>query len=340
MANVAPQLQEAYDLIESGDLQSARQLLDDIRPDNENNPDFWWVYAHAVENENDGMAALERVRQLAPNYAGLHNFQENIYASTPQPQGIQSLRPTTAPPSTADVEEFYEDEDKFDAQPSESSGNNGLIPFLLIAGIAVIVIIAGLFVISGLFNSNDANTDGTATNVLVVTDISPEPILPTFDSESVAGNTTNTPEIQATDVPIDTDEPPTATTIPTDEPSATPEPEDSDPIADIYSALESSGVPEDGIVLDDTNSFGDTYIITTCSAPGPVATENILNIMDELQSISDNLDEAASGFAFAITDCDADVVRLVLGFDRQTADNYWSGEIGQVELQQSLQRVD
>ena len=51
MANAAPQLQEAYDLIEAGDLQSARQLLDDIRSSNENNPDFWWIYSHALDRD-------------------------------------------------------------------------------------------------------------------------------------------------------------------------------------------------------------------------------------------------------------------------------------------------
>lgn len=337
MANAAPQLQEAYDLIESGDLQSARQLLDDIRSDNENNPDFWWIYAHAIQDESDGIAALDRVRQLAPNYSGLQNLSEKIGVSSPQPQTIQSLRPTTAPPSTADVQEFYEEDDDFDVETSDRSGN-GLMPFLMIAGITIVVIVAGLFFVSSLFNQD--NGEGTATDVASsITDNSPVPIIPTLDSSSVNEIATNTIEAE----PTATDEPPTVVPTDTDEPATeipTEEPENTDPFADIYSALENSGVPEDGIVFDSTNSFGDTYLVTTCSVPGPVATQSILNIMDELESVADNLDESAEGFAFAITDCSTNTLRLTLGFDRATADSYWSGDITQVELQQSLQRVD
>ena len=375
MANAFPQLQEAYELIESGDLQSARQLLDDIRSENENNPDFYWVYAHAVEDENEGIAALDRVRQLAPNYPGLQNLSEELGLTT----APQALHPASSPPSTSDVEEFYGGNDDFESQPRERSGN-GLMPLVVITGIVIAVVLVALFLLSNLLGGNGGDTAGT--QVVAETQI------PTFDSssfdetatslvESLATSdetATSESEAIATDEPVPTDEPATevptdeptdtpATNEPTDEPATeastdeptdepatdepatevptdTPEPENTDPFTDVYSALEASGVPEEGIILDETDSFGDTYIVTTCSALGPVATANILNIMDDLQSVADDLDEAAEGFAFDITDCSTDTVRLTLGFDRATADSYWSGEIGQAELQQALQRVN
>ncbi len=370
MANAVPQLQEAYELIESGDLQSARQLLDDIRSDNENNPDFWWIYAHAVEDENDGIAALDRVRQLAPNYPDLQNLSQDIGLTPVQPPAP----PTFAPPSTDDVEDFYEENDDFEPQAS-TGGGSGLMPYVVITGIVVVVILLALFLLSNLLGGNDGTTTGT--EVADATTDSSATAVPTFDSasfdatstslvESIASDepteaiTTDEPveteeptEAIATDEPVETEEPATeiptdepsetpepATETPTDEPSDTPEPEESDPFADVYEALAESGVPEEGIVLDETDSFGDTYMVTTCSALGPVATANILNIMDELESVADDIDESVEGFAFNISDCSTDTVRLTLGFDRATADSYWSGEIGQDELQQALQRVN
>src|SRR5262249_35538310 len=94
-------LQQAHDLIEAGNYQAARQILETVRPSNENNPDFWWVYAHAVEDSTEGKAAIERVRQLAPNYSGL----ESITGGSPQASAIKPLRPLTTPPTTLPAEE-------------------------------------------------------------------------------------------------------------------------------------------------------------------------------------------------------------------------------------------
>lgn len=372
MANAAPQLQEAYDLIESGDLQSARQLLEDIRSDNENNPDFWWVYAHAVENESDGLTAIDRVRQLAPNYPGLNDLSQELGISIP-PSPIQSLRPPASAPSTDDVEDYYDDaqEDEFDSVPS--SGSNHWLMYIGLALVAVVIIILGLIFLTNILTGGGGETP---TQVLDATTelASPEPIIPTAISES------STQEVESTDAPLilatDTDESvteapteadesptedatetkeatvvPTATDVPpteTEEPTIAPTdtdvpptetPAPVDPIADLYDDLENAGVPEDGIEIGETDSFGESYIITTCSQPGPVAIQNILQIMDDLASVADDL-EAVDGFAFEITDCDTDTVRLTLGFDSDTATDYWSGEIDANELQQSMQRVN
>ncbi|MEO1286846.1 MAG: hypothetical protein AAFV93_03695, partial [Chloroflexota bacterium] len=200
MANAAPQLQEAYDLIESGDLQSARQLLEGIRSDYENNPDYWWIYAHAVEDEAEGMTAIERVRQLAPNYPGLMTLSQEL--------GIQP--PPTPPsfaPSTDDVEDYN------DKQVTPELGTKPILEepslteqqdsfpfaFLAVAAIAVIGVVAGLLYIGNLLTGGNGNGDDTGTQqAVVVTDISPEPIIPSADAESVATATEDGVPLTAT----------------------------------------------------------------------------------------------------------------------------------------------
>lgn len=386
MANAAPQLQEAYELIEAGDLDSARQLLEEIRSNNENNPDFWWIYSHAVQDKEEGLSALDRVRQLAPNYPGLQTLSEQFgisSAKTPQP-----LSPPVPVPSTEAIEAFNNTQDSTATQ--EESGSN--LPFLLIAGVVVFAIIGGLFFVANLGNGNG---DDTPTETAFIIDSSPELIVPTSGAESATEDTvdaidsptdepTETEAVaeDATDVPAETevivedptDEPtetesvaedatdvpteteavieeptpteeeptlePTATIRPTEVPSETPEPEDVDPFEDVYSDLEAFGVPEGGITVEDTETFGQTYIVTTCSSLGPVATQNILDIIATLQPIADDLDSDVDGFGFNITDCDADTVRLTLGVEREIVNSYWTDAISITDLQQALQRVD
>lgn len=354
MADAAPQLQEAYELIEAGDLTSARQLLEEIRSNNENNPDYWWIYSHAVENEEAGLAALDRVRQLAPNYPGLQNLSQQLGISQPQ-------RPLVPTPSTEAIEAFNNDNDADEFADTEMSSSS--LPFYLIAGIAVIAIIAALFFLSSLFDGNEGGEP--PTEVAFIEDSSPEPVIPTSVAEAVTEDIEETPTAEIlptevedeptespTDVSTETEEPveteePTVEEIaptevedePTESPTDIPEPEDSDPFASLYPDLEAYGVPVDGIVVEETESFGDTYVVTTCSPIGPVATQNILNIVAALQPIAEKLDENVAGIAFNITDCDSDTVSLSLGFDRETVDSYWIDEISQTDLQQSLQRV-
>jgi hypothetical protein len=61
-------LSQAYGFIEADQLDDAVKLLKPILAENPNNPDAWWLYAHAVENVDDARASLQTVLNLDPNY--------------------------------------------------------------------------------------------------------------------------------------------------------------------------------------------------------------------------------------------------------------------------------
>lgn len=399
MADAAPQLQQAYDLIEAGDLQSARQILDEIRSDNENNPDFWWVYAHAVEDEAEGRNAITRVRQLAPNYPGLDELSREL--GMPVPQSINPVTPPPPPmdaPSTEDVDEFYEDE--ADASPvSTNTGSQGN-PLLILGAVAVLAtIIIVLFLISLLGGGNNADSDDGNTQVAVTQELSPEPVIPTSVAESSSEEPTveaEPTEVEPTDeivdevedtvvpteaedeeptdqpeptptqevIPTETEEEPTD--VPTEEPTAEPEPTEveptdepaatevepteaedeptdvageTDPIVNLYDDLAAFGVPTDSIRVEETEEFGDTYFVPTCSSIGPVATQNIIGIIDTLQDSADDLEDVG-GYAFEITDCDGGDVSLTLALDSDTISQYWAGDVDASNVQQSLRRLN
>jgi hypothetical protein len=87
MANAADTLNRAYELIETGNVGSARNLLDTIRSQQSDNPDFWWVYAHAVEDKVEGIDALDRLRALDPDYPGITMLYREMELALPANAG-------------------------------------------------------------------------------------------------------------------------------------------------------------------------------------------------------------------------------------------------------------
>lgn len=306
MADAAQQLQEAYEQIEDGNLQAARQLLDDIRPQHENNPDFWWVYVHAIEDEEDGRNALNRVRQLAPNYPGLQQLEEQSGLQTPH---VQSLKALSSPPSTVPMEEDI-------AAKKQGSIRNWLVG---IGGFAIlVVIILAIVFVSGIFG-------GTTPELTPVVDQSTLIVVntpfPTVDAAAATDESSEIPSEAPTGVPV--------------EPT---EMANSDPFTELYAEIETFGVLENGITTGET-SLGNSFIISTCTNPGPAANSNILGLMDTFAAKSITIPDDIDAMVFNITNCDTNAVTLALGIDRDTLLAYLAGDLSQSELMQALRRV-
>ncbi len=69
-SNIEKMLQDAFDLIEADRLEQARALLRPILETDKNNPDVWWIYAHAVNDPESARLALLKVLSLDSNYPG------------------------------------------------------------------------------------------------------------------------------------------------------------------------------------------------------------------------------------------------------------------------------
>lgn len=69
-SNIETTLQDAFDLIEADQLEQARALLKPILETDKNNPDVWWIYAHAVNDPESARLALLKVISLDSNYPG------------------------------------------------------------------------------------------------------------------------------------------------------------------------------------------------------------------------------------------------------------------------------
>jgi hypothetical protein len=76
-------LQRAYELIEAGQADEARFLLESVLEDEQTNPDAWWIYAHAVEDPVRARQALDQVLALDPDYPGAAELSDVLEAQYP-----------------------------------------------------------------------------------------------------------------------------------------------------------------------------------------------------------------------------------------------------------------
>ena len=157
MVDASNKLNEAFELIEAGNMTDALTVLDEIRSEYSQNADYWWLYAHATDDESEGEAALRRVLELDANYPGATALAEQVGIEAPKPvQAIRSLKPIPPPappvtnlnlPSTADIDALDDDldfDDEF-ATTATSGGNRTAIVavslFVIILSIVAIVIL-------------------------------------------------------------------------------------------------------------------------------------------------------------------------------------------------------
>jgi hypothetical protein len=324
MSDAAQTLNEAYELIEQGDLAAARQLLDEIRPENENNPDFWWVYAHAVESPEEGRQALNRVRDISPNYPDADVLAQKAGLSTPPPP-IQSLRPAPVPPSLPDMplEDFDDDLDEieFDGDEETEGGNQRRNLMFAIVGVIAVVIIAVLVVPNFLGG-------GTATPTPTIS-----AIVSTLPATLPALETTTGIDITE-DVGLPTTEETTeAIEVETD---VATEPAEDNGYAELAAELSQFDVPANGIETDET-VLGNTLLVSTCAVPGPAASRSILNIVESLKD--QPLAEDIEAIAFRVTRCSDETVVRLIAISRGDFDDYAQDTITVTQLQQRLRPI-
>jgi hypothetical protein len=154
MSDNAAILNEAYGLIEQGELARARTLLQPLLESDSQNPDVWWLYTHAAEDENEGRRALERVLALDPQYPGATDLGQRLgvgprvlkplkpLPTTPTPATPTPVVPapvTPAPVLTSPSDPDLDDDDFAETATPASEGRR-FPSLLMIAGLAIIIV--------------------------------------------------------------------------------------------------------------------------------------------------------------------------------------------------------
>lgn len=343
-------LNQAYELIEANRIDEARVLLEPLLEQYPDEPDLWWVYAHAVDNQAQAQNALNRVVELDDSFADAEKLLKQIEttdsyqppkAIKPLPLKSLSARPS-APESQPDIdfdenEYDYDDDDFDDDEDDEETGVNWL---LITAVAALFTVIAIVAIVMGL-SSGDENVSPTdvAANPTETTVISGQSLsTPTEEleptSEPAPTNTvepTEEPEPTATATTEPTDEPqPTATA--TTEPTATPDP--SEVILNQLSGFDLSDTPLNQI---SSSQLGETLLVEVCLSQQENRNALLTNYFDELV----NLDNLAFVDAIGITlvDCDTQQNIRSIAVPVEQLDQYRQEVIDQQEFQLSWMPV-
>jgi hypothetical protein len=310
-----PELARAYQLIESDELEEARELLDSYLERERDNPDAWWLYAHAVTEPMEAQDALRNVLRLDPSYPGakslLAESEEVLTPKTSTALPRLSPRPVTVEEGErvpdfldqldTDDEDFDAfDEDEFSqTEPPEQQRSNGSRRLLFIL-VPILVAIIVIGVILALINTIQNRPPATPTSVA-----------------GVATDATPTAQIN-----VDS----TADVV-------------NDGLDTIAEAMSGFTVIENGIAVEQTE-LGETLMVSICNDPARGLVATTLSALDQLVQQSGITGQAAF-IAVQIVDCERDNLPLrTVAVDALDAQAFSTGDISVSEFRSRLRPLN
>ena len=239
-------LKQAHELIEADELEQARALLEPLLESDPDNPDLWWVYAHAVEDAESGRNALAKVQELDPSYPGVVDLTERVEGAVTVDaaefddlmDGFDDEFDDTDAAAAALDDDFDDIEEAETAQQSQSRRSIGRLAAVAIV-ILFLVVVAGI-----LLNGNDdSSEEPTPTSVVAAATETDGQVDSTEEPTEDVGSDSETEEPTEESEP--TDEPteaPTEEAEPTEVTTEEPEPTD-DSAAVVTEEPEPTAVP-------------------------------------------------------------------------------------------------
>jgi hypothetical protein len=323
-----PELIRAYRLIEEENLEEARTLLDSYLERNQNNPDAWWLYAHAVAEPADAQNALRNVLRLNPDYPSAKALLAESEAAlaprtnvvvpkiSPQPstqERVPDFLDQIDVDDEDDFDTFDEDEDAAVAAPSArtsavgTSNRNRRLLFILVP---ILIAVIALGVIVALINNLQNRPDTTSTPVAVVSTDIPDDgniVQQTEESSLITAETTD-------DVTADAS---------------------TGDFSGVESFLSEFNVQSIG---EEETSLGGTLVVTICNDPSRGLPNTTLNAVDVLARQSETLSFEYLGVR--VVDCETGNTPLrTVGFSLADAQALASGSIESGEFRTRLQPI-
>lgn len=222
-------LSEAFDLIEADKLAEARTILTPMLTTHRDNPDVWWLYAHAVADADTARMALYNVMRLDPNYPNAPQLLEQLEKQADAPrdrvmvaqteQAFLTDIPPTLPDLPDDDEREFEDIDlDLEEKPVSESASRSRLLLLAVLGILAVLIIVAIAVITSQPRGPAIPTP-TSEVISGVPSATPLAVLPAITDEPTP-ELEVTPEITAT-ATLEVTEEVTAEVSPTVSPTET-----------------------------------------------------------------------------------------------------------------------
>ena len=316
-------LQSAFDLIENNELEHARNIIEPLLETETNNPAVWWVYAHSLEDPEDGLKAIDKVVQLDPTYPGVNDLKTQLSTS----------QTTQEDKSTIDDWDDLGVISPDDLEtPDSLTGGRSIVRSLLIAAVVIILVVGVFAVLSGAFSNNttqsptevaDQSTIIPTVNIQIVTNVSATEMSTEVETESPTEEPT---EVLSTDEPTLIIPTEVETGSPTDEPTL--EPNETQPyFTALIENLSAYEVSESEIKTRET-VLGTTLDVTICAAAGPESSSALNDVMGVFVGLNSDTPEDIVAFAVTLLDCNnAQPISRTIGVERIFVQSFSDDEI-------------
>lgn len=324
--NSGDALERAYELIETNRLDEAKAVLKPILETEKDNPDAWWLYAHAVDDPETARIALNNVLRLDSSYPEAKNLLKKLdqgaldadtfesgTAFHKEPSFLPSAPPTLpglskAPPIDDDDDDIDFSDDFDDEEEEEESqfSRRGVIIAAIIGALLLVGALA-IVIIRPFANQPNATASPRATSPVVVLD----------------------PTVETT--PVDISSIPTATpiTAPSQESSLTLT---EDTTTSLVSVLEAFDVLPANLAIA-TTDLGDTLVVDVCSQQGSELREKLPQVMETLANNHELYESVAQAVGARMVDCETNSPLIALGVPLSDAVDYADGTLDSEQFQ-------
>ncbi len=329
-------LQAAFDLIEKGELEQAQIALAPLLETENDNPDLWWIYAHAAADSQSGLQALDRVLQLDPDYPGARELREQADLARSGTMEAATASAQADDDSPGDIDDWE------DLQPAveRTAQNRKIGRTLTLTVAAVLVIIVGLLLVLS------DEVDIAFLTALIAPSPPPQIAVVSVSTET-SDSPTAAPTEDAAITPTEIDESPTPAPTETESPTSAPTETEipaAAPETAAFIALVADAMAN--VEIDETDSgfriteLGNTLVFHVCAVPGPQFQTRLGSVMNAVASLDASIPEDAEAIAVSLVNCaDEDAVPRAVGVERDMIQSYANEEIDARDFQRSWQAL-
>jgi hypothetical protein len=291
-------LARAFQLIEEDQLVEAREIIQSVLVDDSENPDAWWIYAHAVEDPNEARRALNRVADIDPAYPGLAELLA-FYADS-------SSMDLEDEDTFGDFDSL--DDTDFDELEDDESDSRPWLRRLVILAVILLLAFIGLLILGGGLGRQ--SSDPIATDVAQQPTNEPLVFLPPEDGNQPTEETSSTNDEDSNE-------------------EITAEPQTVSVLSAIF---------EDYQLADDTlestvTQLGTTQVVLLCVGQDFSSLRDM--VQTGLLRLSENLDIIdldTEAIAVRVDDCEANEPLLFIGSTVDDAALFADGELSTAEF--------
>lgn len=147
-------LQNAYELIERGELEAAQEILAPLLESSANDATLWWVYAHAVRDSSIGQAALQRVLEIDPHYPGARELSQDLNQIDAPHFTVEPMWANESAPAANAAINIDEWEDLQPAVAAPQTTQSSRIGTTVLVAALLLLIVGGALIATGAIDIN------------------------------------------------------------------------------------------------------------------------------------------------------------------------------------------